>query len=222
MKNNSRFLDMCSSFYKFVCELTLDFEGMEQTVMAIDFKERILRLRGEYVILDKDIALLYGVTTGALNQAVKRNSNRFPSDFMFQLTAEEFDSLKSQIVIAKPGRGGSRSLPYAFTEHGVLMLASVLKSDIAALVSINIARTFAEMRRYIAVNSEISADIATLKARMDMLERCVEDNTSFVNDISEDMRKELMNIYQALAELVVDKPADQQRNKIGYVTNTNQ
>ena len=213
---------MCSSFYKFVCELTLDFEGMEQTVMAIDFKERILRLRGEYVILDKDIALLYGVTTGALNQAVKRNSNRFPSDFMFQLTAEEFDSLKSQIVIAKPGRGGSRSLPYAFTEHGVLMLASVLKSDIAALVSINIARTFAEMRRYIAVNSEISADIATLKARMDMLERCVEDNTSFVNDISEDMRKELMNIYQALAELVVDKPADQQKNKIGYVTNTNQ
>ena len=213
---------MCSSFYKFVCELTLDFEGMEQTVMAIDFKERILRLRGEYVILDKDIALLYGVTTGALNQAVKRNSNRFPSDFMFQLTAEEFDSLKSQIVIAKPGRGGSRSLPYAFTEHGVLMLASVLKSDIAALVSINIARTFAEMRRYIAVNSEISADIATLKARMDMLERCVEDNTSFVNDISEDMRKELMTIYQALAELVVDKPADQQRNKIGYVTNTNQ
>ena len=213
---------MCSSFYKFVCELTLDFEGMEQTVMAIDFKERILRLRGEYVILDKDIALLYGVTTGALNQAVKRNSNRFPSDFMFQLTAEEFDSLKSQIVIAKPGRGGSRSLPYAFTEHGVLMLASVLKSDIAALVSINIARTFAEMRRYIAVNSEISADIAILKARMDMLERCVEDNTSFVNDISEDMRKELMNIYQALAELVVDKPADQQRNKIGYVTNTNQ
>ena len=213
---------MCSSFYKFVCELTLDFEGMEQTVMAIDFKERILRLHGEYVILDKDIALLYGVTTGALNQAVKRNSNRFPSDFMFQLTAEEFDSLKSQIVIAKPGRGGSRSLPYAFTEHGVLMLASVLKSDIAALVSINIARTFAEMRRYIAVNSEISADIATLKARMDMLERCVEDNTSFVNDISEDMRKELMNIYQALAELVVDKPADQQRNKIGYVTNTNQ
>ena len=213
---------MCSPFYKFVCELTLDFEGMEQSVMAIDFKERILRLRGEYVILDKDIALLYGVTTGALNQAVKRNSNRFPSDFMFQLTAEEFDSLKSQIVIAKPGRGGSRSLPYAFTEHGVLMLASVLKSDIAALVSINIARTFAEMRRYIAVNSEISADIATLKARMDMLERCVEDNTSFVNDISEDMRKELMNIYQALAELVVDKPADQQRNKIGYVTNTNQ
>ena len=213
---------MCSPFYKFVCELTLDFEGMEQSVMAIDFKERILRLRGEYVILDKDIALLFGVTTGALNQAVKRNSNRFPSDFMFQLTAEEFDSLKSQIVIAKPGRGGSRSLPYAFTEHGVLMLASVLKSDIAALVSINIARTFAEMRRYIAVNSEISADIATLKARMDMLERSVEDNTSFVNDISEDMRKELMNIYQALAELVVDKPADQQRNIIGYKTTANQ
>ena len=99
---------------------------MEQTVVAIDFKERILKMRGEYVILDKDIAQLYGVTTGALNQAVKRNINRFPSDFMFQLTVAEFDALKSQIVIAKAGRGGSRNLPYAFTEHGVLMLASVL------------------------------------------------------------------------------------------------
>ena len=195
---------------------------MEQTVMAIDFKERILRIRGEYVILDKDIAQLYGVTTGALNQAVKRNANRFPSDFMFQLTAAEFDSLKSQIVIAKPRRGGSRNLPYAFTEHGVLMLASVLKSEIAALVSINIARTFAEMRRYIAANAETSADIATLKARMDMLERSVENNTAFVNDMSEDMRNELQNLYQTLAELVVDKPTDQQRNKIGYKTTANQ
>jgi hypothetical protein len=102
------------------------------------------------------------------------------------------------------------------------MLASVLKSDIAALVSINIARTFAEMRRYIAANAEISADIATLKARLDMLERCVEENTSFVNDISEDMRNELQNLYQALAELVVDKPEYHQRNRIGYKTNANQ
>jgi hypothetical protein len=133
MKNSSRFLDMSSSFYNFVHVLTLNFEGMEQAVMTIDFKERILRIRGEYVILDKDIAQLYGVTTGALNQAVKRNANRFPSDFMFQLTAAEFDSLKSQIVIAKPGRGGSRNLPYAFTEHGVLMLASVLKLVIRLL-----------------------------------------------------------------------------------------
>ena len=213
---------MNSVFYNFVYAITLNFEGMEQSVVAIDFKERILKMRGEYVILDKDIAQLYGVTTGALNQAVKRNINRFPSDFMFQLTAAEFDSLKSQIVIAKAGRGGSRNLPYAFTEHGVLMLASVLKSDIAALVSINIARTFAEMRRYIAANAEMSADIATLKARLDMLERSVEENTSFVNDISEDMRNELQNLYQALAELVVDKPADHQRNRIGYKTNANQ
>ena len=80
---------------------SLNFEGMEQEVMTIDFKERILRVRGEYVILDKEIAQLYGVTTSALNQAVKRNINRFPTDFMFQLTVEEFDSLKSQIVTAK-------------------------------------------------------------------------------------------------------------------------
>jgi hypothetical protein len=201
---------------------SLNFEGMEQAVMTIDFKERILRIRGEYVILDKEIAQLYGVTTSALNQAVKRNINRFPTDFMFQLTVEEFDSLKSQIVTAKPGRGGSRNLPYAFTEHGVLMLASVLKSDIAALVSINIARTFAEMRRYIAANAEISADIAILKARMDVLERSIDDNTSFVNDISEDMRNEIQNLYQALADLVVDKQIDRQRNKIGYKTSADQ
>jgi diphthamide synthase (EF-2-diphthine--ammonia ligase) len=107
------------SFQTMVPKLhSLNFEGMEQTVVAIDFKERILKMRGEYVIMDKDIAQLYGVTTSALNQAVKRNINRFPSDFMFQLTVAEFDALKSQIVIAKAGRGGSRNLPYAFTEHG--------------------------------------------------------------------------------------------------------
>ena len=189
--------------------------------MTNDFKDCILRLRGEYVLLDKHIAQLYGVTTGALNQAVKRNINRFPSDFMFQLTTDEFESLKSQIVIAKPGRGGSRNLPYAFTEHGVLMLASVLKSNIAALVSINIARTFAEMRRFISANAEMSADISTLKARMDMLERSIEDNTAFVNDISEDMRNELDTIYQALAELAINKQTVKQSNKIGFKTSSN-
>ena len=96
-------------------------------------------VRGENVILDRDIAGLYGVSTGALNQAVKRNQSRFPSDFMFQLSEKEWEVLKSQIVIAKTGRGGTRSLPYAFTEHGVLMLASVLRSNVAAQVSINIS-----------------------------------------------------------------------------------
>ena len=89
-----------------------------EEINVISVRHLIYTLRGENVILDKDIAVLYGVTTGALNQAVKRNPKRFPSDFMFQLTEEEWESLKSQIVIAKTGRGGSRTLPYAFTEHG--------------------------------------------------------------------------------------------------------
>ena len=141
-----------------------------------DLKSVIFKVRGEFVIFDKDIARLYGVTTGALNQAVKRNRNRFPQDFMFQLHQEEYECLKSQIVIAKGGRGGSRVMPNVFTEHGVLMLASMLRSEVAAIVSINIARTFAEMRRQITSMAEFSADIAFLKSKMELLERCVDEN----------------------------------------------
>ena len=99
-------------------------DTISNTIVPAPVRYPIFNIRGENVILDKEIAGLYGVTTGALNQAVKRNLDRFPIDFMFQLTKEEWESLKSQFVIAKTGRGGSRSLPYAFTEHGVLMLAS--------------------------------------------------------------------------------------------------
>ena len=101
-----------------------------EDITTIAVSPLIYFVRGENVILDKDIAILYGVTTGALNQAVKRNISRFPQDFMFQLSEKEWESLKSQSVIAKDGRGGSRTLPYAFTEHGVLMLASVLRTNV--------------------------------------------------------------------------------------------
>ena len=105
---------------------------------VISVRHLIYNVRGENIILDRDIASLYGVSTGALNQAVKRNLNRFPLDFMFQLSEEEWAVLQSQFVIAKTGRGGTRSLPYAFTEHGVLMLASVFRSNVAAQVSMMI------------------------------------------------------------------------------------
>ena len=168
---------------------------------AQEINGMIHKVRGENVILDKDIATLYHVTTGALNQAVKRNIERFPQDFMFQLTAEEWHLLKSQSVIAKKGRGGLRTLPYVFTEHGVLMLAGVLKSDTAASVSIFIARTFAAMRRHIYIESTMSSDIAMLKAKLELLENELEQNLGVVNDLSEDMRKEIDNIYEAIAVL---------------------
>lgn len=191
---------------------------MRNEVAIIQVRHIIYNVRGENVILDKDIASLYGVTTGALNQAVKRNSNRFPEDFMFQLTEQEWESLKSQIVIAKGGRGGSRSLPYAFTEHGVLMLASVLRSDIAAQVSINISRTFAEMRRYIVSTEHLSSEIAEIRTKIELLETRCEDSLAAVNDLSEDLQKEIENLYNAIGALSVQSTplSKGKRNRIGF------
>ena len=110
--------------------------------------ERIALLRGERVLLDADLATLYGVTTGALNRAVKRNRERFPEDFMFQLMADESDSLRCQTGTLKTGRGRNRKfLPYAFTEQGVAMLSSVLRSRRAVLVNVEIMRAFVALRR---------------------------------------------------------------------------
>lgn len=112
-------------------------------------------LREEKIILDSDLADLYGVTTGNLNKAVKRNLKRFPDDFMFQITQEEYDSLLFQNGISKKGRGGRRTLPYAFTEQGIAMLASVLNSDIAIDVNITIMRTFVRLRKILATHDDI-------------------------------------------------------------------
>jgi hypothetical protein len=119
---------------------------------------RIYVMRGESVMLDSDLADLYGVSTGNLNLAVRRNQPRFPRDFVFQLTPREFDSLLLQTAIAK-GRGGRRSPPYAFTEQGVAMLSSVLKSNRAAEVNVVIMRTFAKIRRLLATNEELARKV---------------------------------------------------------------
>lgn len=193
-------------------------DTISNTIVPAPVRYPIFNIRGENVILDKEIAGLYGVTTGALNQAVKRNLDRFPIDFMFQLTKEEWESLKSQFVIAKTGRGGSRSLPYAFTEHGVLMLASVLHSGIAAQASINISRTFAEMRRYIVSTAHLTSEIAELRAKIELLECRSEENLGAVNDLSEDMRQEIENLYNAIGalSLKVSEPTATPRPKIGF------
>ncbi len=113
-------------------------------------------------MLDSDLASLYGVTTSALNQAMKRNMERFPNDFAFQLTGQEFADLKSQIVISKGGRGGRTKSPWAFTEHGVAMLSSVLNSPIAAKVNIEIMRTFVRLRRLMATPGELVEQLTKL------------------------------------------------------------
>ena len=127
----------------------------------------ILVLRGHRVLLDSDLATLYGVASKVLLQAVKRNMQRFPQDFMMQLTAAEWAALRSQFVTSKPGRGGRRYSPYAFTEQGVAMLSSVLGSERAIAVNIEIMRAFVRMRELLSSNRELARRFAQLEARID-------------------------------------------------------
>jgi len=128
--------------------------------------QSILILRGQRVLLDANLASLYGVPTGALVQAVKRNLERFPEDFMFQLTAGEWAALRSQFVISNEGRGGRRYAPYAFTEQGVAMLSSVLNSTHAIAVNIEIMRAFVRMRELLASNKELAQKLAELERKI--------------------------------------------------------
>jgi len=168
-------------------------------------------------MLDRDLAELYQVTTSALNQAVKRNIERFPSDFMFQLTDQETEDWKSQIVITNSITMGLRRNPYAFIEQGVSMLSAVLKSPIAIQTSIAIMRAFVAMRNYITTTTQITAELAEIRAKLALLERADAENAEAVSDLSEDMRKEVDNIYQAIAALSVKVPqARKPANPIGF------
>ena len=138
-------------------------------------EKAIYLIRGEKVMLDRDLASLYEVETGALNRAVKRNLQRFPQDFMFQLTTEESDILRCQIGISKRGRGGRRFLPYVFTEQGVAMLSSVLNSERAILVNIEIMRAFVKLRQMLASNAELSRRLDELESKYDKQFRVVFD-----------------------------------------------
>ena len=135
-------------------ELVVQEQPQISVVEASNIQGMIYAIRGKQVMLDSDLAMLYQVETGALNRAVKRNETRFPDDFRFQLTKDEYTNLKCQIGISSENEyGGRRTLPYAFTEQGISMLSSVLKSDVAVNVSIGIMRTFVEMRKYMANTS---------------------------------------------------------------------
>lgn len=184
-------------------------------------QKRIYEIRGVRVMLDFDLADLYLVETKVLKQSVRRNLDRFPEDFMFELTPEEYNcliiSLRSQIVTSNE-KGGRRYMPYAFTEHGVIMLASLLRSELAINASIQITRAFVAMRNFIMSTQHIESELAALKARLELLERNDEDNLKAIYDLSEDMRQEIDNIYQAIAVLSVQRPAEPQNTvkKIGF------
>jgi len=136
-------------------------------VVTGNIESRILLIRGQKVMLDADLAELYDVEIRALNQAVKRNAERFPDDFMFQLTAVEYESLRSQIVILKTGRGQHRKfLPYAFTEHGALMLGNVLKSEQAVEMSLMVVRAFVRMRELVVGNKELAQKLNQLERKV--------------------------------------------------------
>jgi hypothetical protein len=156
-------------------------------------EKSILLIRGQKVMLDADLASLYGVATRVLVQAVKRNIERFPDDFMFAMTKEEFANLRSQIVTSSQW-GGRRYLPYAFTEQGVAMLSSVLNSPRAIQVNIEIMRTFVRLRRLIATHAELARELDALEKKYDVQFRVV---------------------FDAIRRLM--KPLDRKRRRIGFV-----
>ena len=139
----------------------------KQSVSPVDRISLLIRtIRGQKMVLDTDLALIFGVPTFRFNEAIKRNRERFPNDFMFQLTAAEAESLTSQIAMSKPGRGGRRTLPYAFTENGAIMAANVLNSPEAVRMSVFVVRAFVQMRDLLGSTKELAKQLAALEKKL--------------------------------------------------------
>ena len=179
----------------------------------------IHEFRGKKVMLDFDLARLYQVETRVLNQSVKRNLKRFPSDFMFQLTEEEWLSNSSQIVMTS--NRPKKALPYAFTEQGVAMLSGLLHSDVAIDANIAIMRAFVQVRQYLLTTVSMSAELKELRAKVDLLAMQQEENIGAVNDLSEDVRQDIDNLYLAIGELSsrIEEKKQAPRRKIGFQQN---
>lgn len=183
-------------------------------------QEKIHEIRGVRVMLDSDLAALYGVETKVLNRAVKRNAERFPERFMFQLTREEalrFQNGTLNVKTGKLGRGQHfKYLPYAFTEQGVAMLSAVLRSPTAVQVSISIMDAFVAMRNYLLTQAHESAEIAALRERVLRLEQATDGNLEAMNDLSEDLRQEIDRIYDAIGALSIRTSAIRTHKPIGF------
>ena len=189
------------------------------SIQMLSVQQRIFVIRDKQVMVDRDLAALYGVETRVLKQAVKRNPERFPEEFMFQLDNQEFMKWRSQFVMSNSDKMGLRYRPFVFTEQGVAMLSAVLKSPTAISVSIGIMNAFVAARRLLLQNREHEMAINELRLKMQMLEDAMENNLGAVNDLSEEMRKELDNIYNAIGALSIkyQEPPKQERPRpIGY------
>ena len=172
----------------------------KEIILLEPIENKIHEFRGYKVMLDKDIALLFGVETRRVNEQVKRNMNKFPHNFMFQLTKEENESLMSQNTISK--RGGNRKLPYVFTEHGILMVSTLISSPIATQMSIDIMNTFVRMREVISTHKDILL-------RLEQLE-----NISLIHN--EDIR-ELLGLINTLIQDNIDKNNNPPTERIGFM-----
>ena len=159
---------------------------------------RILFLRGQKIILDADLAALYGVEVKHLNQQIKRNQKRFPGDFLFRISVREFEILRSQIVTSSDGHGGRRYLPHAFTEHGAIMAATVLNSERAIQMSIFVVRAFVRMRQALSTNRQIVVTLAELERRI------------------ENHDTDIQELVEAIRELMAPSPPN--RRSIGFET----
>ncbi|MBI3616169.1 MAG: ORF6N domain-containing protein [Candidatus Omnitrophica bacterium] len=172
--------------------------GKSQPVISKErIEHRIFLIRGQKVMLDRDLAELYGVPTKRLNEQVRRNPNRFPPDFMFQLTPEEVNSLRSQIATLKTGRGRHRKyLPYAFTEQGIAMLSSVLNSERAIQVNVTIMRAFVKLRQMLGTHRELAEKLAEQDRRLE----------------GHDVK--IRSLFEAIRQLMA--PPERSRRRIGF------
>lgn len=182
--------------------------GQTTTPVQSLIGSRILVLREQRAMLDSDLAELYGVETRVLVQAVKRNLDRFPGDFMFQLDNQDIAALRSQSVISKPGRGGRRTAPYAFTEQGVAMLSSVLNSPRAIAINIEIMRTVVRVR-------ELANTQSDLAKRLNELEEKTEILASQQDNFAHNTRAQLKQVFEAIRELMT--PPEAPKRPIGFV-----
>jgi hypothetical protein len=167
-----------------------------QSALSIPVESRILVLRQQKVILDTDLAELYGVPVKRLNEQVKRNQERFPGDFMFRVSTAERESLRSRFATSKTGRGGRRSAPYAFTEHGAIMAATVLNSPRAVEMSVFVVRAFVRLREMLATNQQLATKIDELEQRLDTHDASIQE------------------LIEAIRELM--SPAQPSGRKIGF------
>ena len=165
-------------------------------ILAKRVASKILVLRNQKVILDTDLAELYGVPVKRLNEQIKRNSRRFPPDFLFTITKEEYKNLRSQNATSNSGHGGRRYLPKAFTEHGAIMAATVLNSKRAIEMSLFVVRAFVQMRQALVVNQNVTSKLSELEARLD------------------DHDADLHDVVEAIRELMAPLPANNRR--IGF------